>query len=695
PTAQSSKCTETIPPSGPKPKPPIPLPNPGPAPVQPGLSLPQDFPPLAAPQPAPVPPPRSQKKTTVPSTPASVIDPTIPLSQLAKGSSATSAKGKARESSVVKDDVPVQPVLDNSLGTVPKPRSKKETSSSVSVAQPQEQRDGKSREQSAAADGPGAGSSKEPDEAIGQRQKASTKRHPGILDLDTIQTASAEKPSQIKGQAVESIPASSTSTSTFSQPPTPATGVSQISGAATGTAPQSRTLRVLPASIVASKGEGSRKGPVTTVSKENVTATSTQGPSRRGSLSSMNPPGTPASERISDNVSITSTSMSRANSPPLGKLGTGTTRHVSKSQQKKERQARAKQAEEAAKLEETPTKAPIEEPVQAPIIGRKKKQKKPAKEGTSGTADSTPAVTRPGSPVPHEATVVGREETTPNTPTRATKSDGAKATMEPEAETAHASPVHPAIDAGQEQQQQQSEISAASLFASLAESGEISTTALDNIFKPVIGLNHRFDTDMALLEHMPEVGTLPELTDAQVKLLDQGEAVCVDQPADHQRVIVLPDRRTLRNLTAEQAERYIQLRKRALLTSEKLFEMDHGPAPPRSHTSTSTADRENERPHLPNPFLTESQTASTSSPSSGTTFPQAFGSITGTNPTTYVDQAAAFITTKRSAMAGAGGSGMMSVEEAERNMIASRRETEVLEKKLNALVKRNRRLIVG
>lgn len=672
PNAQSPQSTETMPPSGPRPRLPISVPTP--APVQPGLSLPQDFPPLAAPQPPTFVPPKLQKKTTAPSTSASVFNPTVPPSQSAKGAATSSAKGKVQESPVTKEDLPLKPVSTAAIGSMPKTRPKKETATSGTVAPSRGKKNGKSGEPTATADGPLAESSKKPEGATGQSQKTSAKRHPGVLDLDTTKPASEDITSRNNDQSAEAVPASSTSASTFSQPQTPGTGVSQTSGASTAKGSQPRTFRVLPTSISASKSEASRKGPAAMVSKETVTTTSAQAPSRRGSLSSMNLPGTPASERISDNVSLTSTSMSRANSPPSGKVGTATTRHVSKSQQKKERQTRAKQAEEAAKVEEVQVKAAPEEPVQAPIIGRKKKQKKTAK---GGTADSTPAVTRPGSPVPHEANVTEQEKTTPVTPVKDFKKDEAKATAESEAETAFSPTRQPT---GSDQQQKNT-LNAAALFTALQRSGDISSTAPD-IFKPVMGINHRFDTDIQSLESMPEVGTLPKLTESQSRELERGGPVCVDQ-ANNKRVIVLPDRRTLRGLTPEQANRYLQLRKQALKTSEGLFLLGHGPAPPRPLEEDS-ADNEGGK-HLPNPFLTEAQTQSASA--SVSKLPQAFGSITGANPTTYVDEAAAFIATRRSA------GSVMGIEEAEKNLSTSRRETETLEKKLNGLLKRNKRLI--
>ncbi|KAL8767076.1 MAG: hypothetical protein Q9209_006303 [Squamulea sp. 1 TL-2023] len=676
PGAQSPKITETVPPSGPRSK--VPIPITAAAPVQPGLSLPQDFPPLAAPQlPASI-VPKPQKKTTAPSSSASVIKPIVPAVSLpsAKAEVARNAHHEAEESSRTKEDVPVKPAPTNTVESAAKPRVGKDAPSLDSNAFPGGKRSDKSGQSAAANDRPHAEASKKSEQSSGKSQKMSAKRHPGALNIEATKTDFDDGVSRIADQAADVVPESSTSASGVSQPQTPGTGTSQTLGAALAKTAQPRIIRVLPSSTPVSKSEASRKGLATTVPKETTSVTSAQAPSRRGSLSSMNPPGTPASERVSDNVSFTSTSMSRTNSPPPAKGGSATTRHVSKSQQKKERQARAKQAEEAAKLEEAPVKAAIEEPVQAPIIGRKKKQKKTVK---GGTADSTPAVTRPGSPATHEGDVAEQEEVVPMTPVKdGKKDDDVKATAESEAETAFSPPGPPiGID-----QPQRNTLSAAALLSALQRSGKISSNAID-IFKPVVGLNHRFDIDQQSLDHMPEVGTLPKLTETQTKSLERGEPVCVDQ-GNNKRVIVLPDRRTLRGLTTEQAQRYLQLRKQAHETSEGLFLLGQGSAPPRPPTPPGT--KVSTQNHLPNPFLAEPETQSTAT--NAARLPQAFGSITSANPTTYVDEAAAFIATRRN-----NGGSVMGVDEAEKSLSASRRETEALEKRLNALLKRNKRLV--
>ncbi|RKF61627.1 putative rna recognition domain-containing protein [Erysiphe neolycopersici] len=103
-------------------------------------------------------------------------------------------------------------------------------------------------------------------------------------------------------------------------------------------------------------------------------------------------PDTPTSEMVSDNASITSTSLSRANSPPPTRVGSAPVRATTKSSQKKQRQAQKEKGR--AGIEAIVTTEPEVEI--APIMGRKKKQKKDRiHRSTSGLA---PALSRPQSP---------------------------------------------------------------------------------------------------------------------------------------------------------------------------------------------------------------------------------------------------------------------------------------------------------
>lgn len=143
-------------------------------------------------------------------------------------------------------------------------------------------------------------------------------------------------------------------------------------------------------------------------------------PSRQPSLASINIPGTPNSDHahsfsISDNVSVTSTSFSRASSPPPvgSRVGSAPVRAKTKNQQKKDRQERARQIEEEKLLAaEAENGGPAKDDgiVQEAIMGRKRKSKKPAApksrvkdESRTGTPklesqQGTPAQSRPGTP---------------------------------------------------------------------------------------------------------------------------------------------------------------------------------------------------------------------------------------------------------------------------------------------------------
>lgn len=485
--------------------------TPAPPPVPLGLSLPQDFPPLAAPQ---APPPalsKPQKKATGPSASASVITPVIPVkpSQATKVVGAGTIKDGPSQPVVPKEDLPTQSTSTTAIEPVPKLKPRKEAPPSDSMASRGPKNTTKPGHTAATGDEEKlTGMSGMTEGLSNNDSSASRKRHPAKLNIEAAKSRAEETKTadmtEASGPVKNGMPASSTTTSAVSQPQTPMTAVSQASAAASAKNGQLRTIRVMQTP----KNETASKASAAAVAKDGTNVASAI-PSRRGSLSSLNPPGTPASERISDNVSLTSTSMSRADSPPPSKVGTAPARHTSKSQQKKERQTRAKQAEQSTKPDEAPAKPPVEEPVQAPIIGRKKKQKKAA---SRGTADSTPAASRPSSPVPHGESIPEQDEPLPTTPSRDGKKDEGKAAPESEVEN----PLSPAATSSADQPQKNT-LNAATLFAQLQRSNDVPPGALD-IFKPVIGLNHRFDVDPQSLENqMPEVslGLPPPLTDAR------------------------------------------------------------------------------------------------------------------------------------------------------------------------------------
>ena len=277
-----------------------------------------------------------------------------------------------------------------------------------------------------------------------QRRKA-----PGKLDIAAatkdITGALSSAPAESSDQAKEQ-PVVAQTPSAASKPESPA-----ISSPAVKAAP--KTLRV----VQTPKTE-TPPGPTIATPKEPQPPV-TKLPSRQPSVASINLPGTPSSEQvsISDNLSVTSTSQSRANSPPpgavpAGKVGSAPVRPKTKSQLKKERQDRAK-AVEAEKKDDI-SKAIEEETAQEAIVSRKKKEKKAkepkGKRRVTSTAepvkeskeDSTPTTSRPVSqdvsdfPYPNLESVVDVEPL---------PSDNAKAAQTPVDRELDSEPATPEI----------------------------------------------------------------------------------------------------------------------------------------------------------------------------------------------------------------------------------------------------------
>jgi CCR4-NOT transcription complex subunit 4 len=263
----------------------------------------------------------------------------------------------------------------------------------------------------------------------------STKRkHPGKLDI----AAAVEKQAQTtSSNAASTMTPADIGTPikqlrNVSQPPSapsvPASPNASIPSPAFKTAP--RTLRVV--QTATPKAEAP---PAVQSTSTPPAAAFGKLPSRKPSVASMNFPGTPSSEHVSmsDNVSMTSTSQSRANSPPpVGgtRVGSAPIREKTKSQQKKDRQerAKAKEEEEKAKLLREGNFI-AEEPAQEAIVSRKKKEKKekapkPVKvkevvpKAEPATTETTPTVSRAVSPGPQEKEAPVQVETPMPAPVR-------------------------------------------------------------------------------------------------------------------------------------------------------------------------------------------------------------------------------------------------------------------------------------
>lgn len=206
---------------------------------------------------------------------------------------------------------------------------------------------------------------------------ASSKRHhPGKLDI-----SAATKVAETKLPAVQKEPSSSRAPSpTPSVKGTPTTGSPRVGTPSETTAKRTtapRTLRVLPTPTPKAETPPSTVSTPAIPAVAKVAGKAGKHVSRQASVASATAPDTPSSERPDDTVSMTTESMtvSRAGTPPLGsRVGSAPVRAKTKSQQKKERQERAR-AEGISPDVEAPT--PVDDVVQEPIIGRKKKAKKP------------------------------------------------------------------------------------------------------------------------------------------------------------------------------------------------------------------------------------------------------------------------------------------------------------------------------
>lgn len=469
------------------------------------------------------------------------------------------------------------------------------------------------------------------------------KQRPGKLDIAAAKETSKQT-LEIEGISAEGTNAASTGkregSNGFepSQPPTPKTAASQTSIPSVIRQAQPRATRIPP-------------GPKAEASSPGLAGPSSKQASRRPSLTSNHRPDTPASERVSDTVSFTSNTISRANSPPPSRVGSAPVRQFTKNQQKKERQARAKQADQAEASTKTEEPEAKVEEVQAPIVGRKKKTKK---ERAQGTADSTPTATRPTSPVQKEDMVEDKAPTAPVTPVKPSKKGVPKLASETKDTETPPSPATPATG-----EQQKASLTAAAIFQGLLDAGEVNATAKE-IFSPVPGLNHRFE----ILEPAFAEDIVTRISHDDHVLLDQGEAIPIGKDSNN-HMVMFPDRRILQGFSAAQASRYLELRKQALLygddpSHQALESMIPGPPP----LNVLAANANSNQKILSNKFYT----------------PTAQPETAGRAAMGYGEE---------------GRKGAVSVVDAEREAAVRRKETEGLEKKLNALLKRNRRLVFG
>lgn len=308
---------------------------------------------------------------------------------------------------------------------------------------------------------------------VGRRNKSVTESTPKKENVEsapdlTVSFSSASKRqtsgkidavTATKGDGQTKTSRSLVATPTASVPPGPTVATT---GSPLKRSAAPRTLRVVPTP----KTETPQSAPVMNTPLPQI-PTVDKLRSRQASIASLNQPSTPASEMISDTASVASTSMSRASSPPPigGKVGTAPIRKKTKSQAKKERQDRKRQIEEEMMLED---KSDVEV-VQAPIMGRKKKEKKP-----SSAPKSIAAVFRSQPASPKPATVEEGHSDTLSPP-----SHGLSSTKNPVGEA-----PEPDTKQTPEQSKEKRDHNAQSIMAELQRNGELVASSLE-FLKPL------------------------------------------------------------------------------------------------------------------------------------------------------------------------------------------------------------------
>jgi CCR4-NOT transcription complex subunit 4 len=405
---------------------------------------------------------------------------------------------------------------------------------------------------------------------------ASTKRQPpGKLDINAAtQDATAEQSPATSSHKADTQAKNIRATPVTLTTSVPASPAAAATGSPIKRTVAPRTLRVVPTP------KTEVPPPLSAASAPSLPQISTVDKlrSRQASIASVNLPGTPMSEMISDTASVTSASISRASSPPpiSGKVGTAPVRKKTKSQAKKDRQERKRQIDEEMAIEEN--KSDIEV-IQAPIVGRKKKAKKPA------TIPKLATKSQPASPKP---AIVEDDHSDAPVPVLAPKTV-------PSAKTS--APATPDAEHFAESKEKRDQHSAQSIMADLQKTGELLASTLE-FFKPLSSsLTHASRTAPANTVSGP-----PDLkihfSEADLEAIAKKKPVRLNGHDDKpdSRTLITPNGKFLWGLSEDLEEKALQLEKQI----EEL--RGHARFHPRKQTSyphTSTAGTAQNKDVLP------------------------------------------------------------------------------------------------
>ncbi|KAH0264937.1 hypothetical protein KCU91_g11739, partial [Aureobasidium melanogenum] len=397
-------------------------------------------------------------------------------------------------------------------------------------------------------------------------ETVSKKKHPGKIDITAAVLKGGEVPTSLTSTPVkaENIPRTWNTITTASRPQSPSIASDSAKKVA---AP--RTLRLTTALPP--------PAPVVAPAIRTLPAASSRMPSRQPSVASIQVPGTPGSEHISDDISITSTSLSRANTPPpptSSRVGSAYVRQNTKSQQKKMRQEKARQMTEELLSKETPAAS---EPIQEAITSRKKKSKrdKPSTPAASTPAASTPVPSRPASPQlkaqPEEPPKVEK----PATPVKA--------------ETPPPPPPAPVTPVKAPTPPPPAALTPASLIAELRSEHGTLAGAFDAFFRPFAQtVAHYKPSQQPIAADLTPENAIPphqpELKKEDVDVLLSGRAwrpVTDEQQRLWERLVISPSGAIIRHMEPQFEERFLAMEamNRQLPENLKFHPIQHSNTP--------------------------------------------------------------------------------------------------------------------
>ncbi|KAI8680231.1 RRM domain-containing protein [Fusarium keratoplasticum] len=533
-------------------------------------------------------------------------------------------------------------------------------------------------------------------------------------------------------------------------PPLPTPSAAGISSPITRTAP--KTLRVVPTQRVEAPPPAS---PALTMASVALSATSRV-------ISASYRPETPASEMVSDTASVISASVthSRASSPPPNRIGSAAVRTTTKSQQRKQRKDALKQETKLI------AEAPKEPEEHAPVLGRKKKQKKekPAKAPQPRPATpvqepvkAEPTPAEPAVPEqPKEKEIEQKPVKSKAAQKKAAKGKGKAKEVEPEvAPTPQSPPQEPAVTEPETPEvPEKPQPGPSSVFTEIKNALWSSSIDKLHLLKPISGSSSRTDPNSANSNankagHCKDCSCkCGEIQDEDLAALRAGKPVRKQFHVDGSRMLITPNGDCIRGLTPEEEDAFLELQAAIAATAENpgafiaprhqpgsgAFSLIKGRAVPngRPNIFPATAQPQSQDPigklqredalsyinQYVLPRLNLGATNMGFPKGASPTKDAAAASLNSLAPYFYGPDAAAGVgiytppdgaramqdfssagmsSEERGKNFGMGVSGMplMSVEDAEGALAAARRETEKLEKGLNQVIRRNRRLLLG